>query len=98
MKDIVATTLGTVVQQVHDDVGESDRLFAYFDSYGRAPTSTDSVDLVMNKFPKYPTNNVVEVEVERLNAAWLVTRARWVDTSNPEEPFGEWHDLEELDQ
>lgn len=94
---IVEAVLGELIRGKHIQGEIDSELYAYPSGYGSSWSKGDEVVLtVTTDFPKYPTNSVCQVEVEEsVRPGYIITRARQVDTSNPENGFyGQWYDNE----
>jgi len=89
---LVEEALGTLIYEIHGSVDE--KLYYYPSGYGSPWDGEDTEnEVVTAKFPKYPTNQVCQVEVEEsVRPGYIIKWARLVDTSNPDNGiYGDWY-------
>ena len=88
---LAAKFIGTEFQK--EEVPDADRIFAYFASYGTPAFELDEIHHLSDRFPKYPTDAVLRVELDEIDESTMeIVRARRIDTSNPSKSRGEWYD------
>jgi hypothetical protein len=90
--ELVKEVLGKLIQEIHGPLYGN--LYYYPSGYGSAWDGEDTTGgVVTNRFPKYPTDQVCQVEVEEsVRPGYIIKRARLIDTSNPDDGFfGEWY-------
>ena len=86
--DEVPERIERVLGEVVDEVPDSDRIYAWF-----SVSDHSTINGLHDDIPYAPTRAVAEIEVEVVDEGYRVTRARPIDTSDPENFRGEWYEL-----
>ena len=84
MPERIERVLGEVV----DELPDSDRIYAWFEVTDHSTLKSFNDDI-----PYAPTRAVAEVEVESVDEGYRVTRARPIDTSDPQNFRGGWYEV-----